>query len=167
MVHSLGIQESARIRMAAIADFGRAGRRGSMRWREAGEGGGFGATADHRGVITLPTNGGTSGGDPADPTRLMMVAQHYDNVEWDEAPRPAGGDIWAGWNLGAEPARGDVVAEPPWWEKYQLPMLPSAAAGWGGGACPPVEIGRIADYEGGGVWRARIRGNDWRGAPAQ
>ena len=161
MVHSVGIQESARVRMAVIADFGRAVRRGSMRWREAGEGGGVGATADRHGVIALPADGSLEG-DPADPTRLMTVAQHYDNVEWDETPRPTGGDIWAGWNLGAEPARGDIVEEPAWWDKYGLPMLPSAAAGWGGGACPPVEIGTIAEYAGGGVWRARNRGNEWR-----
>jgi hypothetical protein len=54
----------------------------------------------------------------------------------------------------------DVVGEPAWWEKYELPMLPSAAVGWGGGACSP--IGPIVRYLGNGVWRARNRGDEWR-----
>ena len=95
----------------------------------------------------------------------MTVAQHYDNVEWDETPRPTGGDIWAGWNLGAEPARGDIVEEPAWWDKYGLPMLPTegGGVGRGGGGLPAVPLSQIAEYEGDGVWRARNRGNGRRG----
>ena len=44
-------------------------------------------------------------------------------------------------------------------EKYELPMLPSAAVGRGAGVCPP--IGQIVQYLGNGVWRARNRGNEW------
>ena len=84
-----------------------------------------------------------------------------DSVEWDaEAVAPTD-DAFAGWNLGAAPITGNVVGEPAWWDKYQLPMLPSAAVGRGGGACPPVAISEIAVHEGGGVWRARLRGNEW------
>jgi hypothetical protein len=53
---------------------------------------------------------------------------------------------------------GDVVDEPAWWEKYNLPMLSGQA---GGGGCPAVPLRQIADYEGDGVWRVRHRGEEW------
>ncbi len=68
--------------------------------------------------------------------------------------------MWADWNLGKKPVVGDVVDDPVWWEKYELPMLPVRAPR-GGGGTPAVPLSSIATYEGNGVWRARNRRNDW------
>ena len=63
-------------------------------------------------------------------------------------------------NVGQRPAVGFVVEEPPWWEKYELPLMPAGTAR-GGGGVPAVPLSSLASYEGDGVWRARLRANDW------
>eukprot|EP01046_Picozoa_sp_COSAG06_P057037 COSAG06_NODE_10987_length_1584_cov_191.476768_1_plen_109_part_00 len=85
---------------------------------------------------------------------------HHCGIEWNEEETPPHADIWEGWNLGRAAPAGDVVAEPPWWEKYELPFSPAEFAN-GEGACPAVPLSRIAEYQGGGVWQARLRGNEW------
>ena len=82
-------------------------------------------------------------------------------------PGAAGGqveapDIFHHWNLGRVPVTGNVVDEPPWWEKYDLPIHPlDGVSCKGGGGVPAVRLDSIAEYEGQGRWRARNRGNDW------
>ena len=146
--------------MAVIQDFSKSRERGHLPWRAAGKNDGAGACCDREGVFRLPVDDPND--DPADGEREVTTPWIHCNNEWALAEHPPSGDIWAEGNLGKEEVVGNVVEEPAWWDKYGLPMLPSAAAGWGGGACPPVEIGTIAEYEGGGVWRARNRGNEWR-----
>jgi hypothetical protein len=65
------------------------------------------------------------------------------------------------WNLGERPVEGDVVDEPPWWEKYNLPMLPVGEVPRGGGGMPAVALADIADYKGEGIWQVESRANDW------
>ena len=80
-----------------------------------------------------------------------------DLVEQADAP-----DIFHHWNLGRTPVTGNVVDEPPWWEKYDLPIYPvDTVACRGGGGVPAVRLDSIAEYEGEGRWRAHNRGNDW------
>jgi hypothetical protein len=87
-----------------------------------------------------------------------------DSNEFNLERYPPEADYLGHWNLGGVPVVGNVVDEPPWWEKYSLSMLPSEDGGApkGGGGCPAVPLFSIADYEGGGIWRARNRGNEWR-----
>jgi hypothetical protein len=162
MVHSVDIQESGAVRMAVIADsytvHGEATGQCAL-VRGGGRGGGHGATAVGDGVIDLR---GCEEGDPAHPSWKMTVAQRCDSLEWDAEAPPSTADAFTGWNFGAVPMTADVVGDAVGrrCEKYELPMLPSAAVGRGGGACSP--IGQIARYLGNGVWRARNRGNEWR-----
>ena len=60
-----------------------------------------------------------------------------------------------------DPVEGKVVDEPPWWEKYDLPLLPSGDVPRGGGGTPAVPLSKIAHYEGEGIWRVDSRANDW------
>lgn len=79
---------------------------------------------------------------------------------------PPKADMWEDWNLGKRPVLGDVVDEPPFWAKYELPLA-GPTAPRGGGGVPAVPLSSIAIYEGNGRWRARHRGNDWlRKGPA-
>ena len=134
---------------------------GHLRWRAAGKNGGSGACNDREGVFRLPTDDPKD--DPADGDRECSTPWIHDSNEWVHPALPPRPDIWADWNLGKRPVLGDgVVDEPAWWEKYGLPMLPSAGGPRGGGGLPAVPLKEIADYEGNGVWRLRMKGNDWR-----
>ena len=64
------------------------------------------------------------------------------------------------WNLGRVPVVGNVVDEPPWWEKYELSIHPTVPGS--GGGVPAVRLDSIAVYEGEERWRARNRRNEWR-----
>ena len=65
------------------------------------------------------------------------------------------------WNLGRRPVEGNVVDEPAWWEKYDLPLMPTAGMPRGTGGMPAVPLSDIAEYGGDGTWRATSRANDW------
>ena len=73
--------------------------------------------------------------------------------EWHMTTEPPKADMWEDWNLGRWAVRGDVVDEPPFWEKYKLPLM-GPGVPRGGGGCPAVPLSSIATYEGGGRWRA-------------
>ena len=158
MVHSAGIHEGDRIRMAAVQDFNKVRRRSHMRWTAAGKGGGERINCTMDGVFAIR---GDAGDDPADGEREVTNQWIMDSNEFVEDRRPPFPDIFHEWNLGARPVRGNVVREPAWWEKYRLPLLPSAPVPRGGGGMPAVPLARIARYEGDGVWRVRSRANDW------
>lgn len=166
-VHSAGLQESTRVRKAVIQDFSKARERGHIRWTAAGKNGGKRVNCDMDGVFRFPTTVDDDGGlkdDPADGNREVTVQWIIDGPEFVADRRPPFPDVFEEWNLGKNPVVGNVVDEPPWWEKYDLPMLPSQTEGGaprGGGGCPAVPLSQIATYEGNGVWRARNRGNDW------
>ena len=184
------------IRRAIIQDFNKARPRGSLRWHVgAGPHNEPGASATKDGVIDLglppllATATGTQSSEErafeldetaieaAQGMREVTVPWHHEGQEFvldDRGPSADVDGMWAEWNLGQRPVSSDIAAEPPWWEKYSLPMLPiSATAGSadeqqrlrGGGGCPAVPLRSIATYEGRGVWRATLRGNDWRHNP--
>lgn len=159
-LHSAGIQESGNVRLAIIQDFNRSRPRGHIKWRALGRNGGKGASCDMDGVFQLPTD------DPKDPdvadgNREVIYPWLHDSLEWVASRDPPDADIWADWNLGKKPVIGNVAEEPPWWEKYGLPMLPSPGFPRGGGGGPAVPLKQIATYEGNGRWRAKHRGDDW------
>jgi len=159
-VHSAGIQQSPNPRLAVVQDFNKVRLRGPMRWAAAGKNGGKGAYCGLDGVFRLPTDDPND--DPADGDREVHIPWHTDNNEFTLDQVPPFEDMWAEWNLGKHPVVGDVQDEPAWWEKYELPMLPSSPSEGGvhgGGGTPAVPLSRIADYEGDGVWRARSWGN--------
>lgn len=163
-MHSAGIQESGRIRIAVLQDFSKVRERGPLVCRAVGRNGGLGASLSREGVFALPTNDPLD--DPADGSRQVTTPWHVDGMEWVLATYPPREDMWAEWNLGRKPVVGNIVDEPTWWEKYGMTI--DGPRGLGG--CPaPVDgprqggvpISRIATYEGGGIWRATPRGNDW------
>jgi hypothetical protein len=158
MVHSAGIHRRKDVvRRAIIMDFNKVRPRGPLRWS------GF----DRSSVLHLPratndTKEQAGDDDPVEPKRPITVSWHHDGMEWNESAVPPFKNMWQEWNLGKEPVRGNVVSdEPSWWDKYELPLLPSDSAQRGGGGCPAVPLDSIADYQGQGKWRARNRGNDW------
>ena len=175
-LHSAGIQESGNVRKAVIMDLNRSRPRGHLKWRALGvrnpasaflracsshgvaaqRNGGSGASCDMNGVFQLPPEDADVD-DPADGTRVVLYPWLHDSLEWVEDTRPPDADMWSDWNLGREPVRGDVVDEPSWWEKYELPMLPSPGQPRGGGGGPAVPISQIATYEGNGRWQAKLR----------
>lgn len=158
IVHSAGLQQSEnQIRRAIVQDFNKVRARGPLRWTAAGKAGGKGAGVSRDGLFVFPTDDP----DPADGNREVTTPWHHDGNEWVADARPPLDDMWAEWNLGKSTPIGDVVDEPAWWEKYDLPMLPDPGTQRGGGGCPAVRLDQIANYEGGGVWRVRHRGEDW------
>ena len=83
-----------------------------------------------------------------------------DSNEFVLSRRPPFADMFEEWNLGQQSVEGNVVAEPPWWEKYDLPLLPGGPVPRGGGL-PAVPLASVATYEGDGIWRVKSRANDW------
>jgi len=158
MVHSAGIHEGRNIRMAAVHDFNKVRQRGHMRWMAAGKKGGRWAFCNMDGELIIPND---TEDDPADGLREVTNQWIIDSNEFVLSKAPPFADMFEEWNLGQAPVAGNVVDEPPWWEKYGLPMLPSGEVARGGGGTPAVPLSQIADYEGKGVWRVRSHANDW------
>ena len=158
MVHSAGIHETNRIRMAAVQDFNKARERSHMRWTAAGKNGGPRINGDMDGVFTFT---GESDDDPADGCREVTIQWIMDSNEFVLARPEPFDDMFREWNLGQRPVEGNVVDEPAWWEKYGLPLLPTAGMLRGTGGSPAVPLADIAEYEDNGTWRATSRANDW------
>ena len=159
MVHSAGIHETARIRMAAVQDFNKIRERSHMRWTAAGKNGGPRINGDMDGVFTFEADG--SGDDPADGYREVTNQWIMDSNEFVLARHAPFEDMFEEWNLGQRPVQGDVVDEPAWWEKYGLPLLPSNETHRGTGGTPAVPLSDIASYQGDGTWRVKSRANEW------
>jgi hypothetical protein len=162
MLHSGGIHEGEQVRMAVIHDFVKLRERGHVRWMAAGKGGGPRVNCDMNGVFDFS---GEPAAAAADGEREVTVQWMIETSEWNMDVSPPHDDMFRDWNLGRRAPAGDVVTEPPWWEKYELPMQPPGSSGHaprGCGALPAVPLSSIARYEGGGIWRAVHRGNEWR-----
>ena len=160
-VHSAGIHEGKRIRMAAFQDFNRVRQRGHLRWTAAGKHGGPRINCDMDGILTI---GADSGDDPADGLREVTTQWLVDSNEFVRDRRPPFDDMFHEWNLGQRPVSAKVVDEPAWWEKYQLPFLRSGPVPRGGGGIPALPLSALATYEGDGRWRVPLRGDEWRAA---
>jgi hypothetical protein len=158
MVHSAGVHNGERIRMAAIQDFNRVRRRSHMRWTAAGKNGGVRVNCDMSGIFAFPSD---SDDDPADGLREVTNQWIMDSNEFVEDMSPPAEDMFADWNLGRVPVTGQVVNEPAWWEKYDLPMLPEGRIPRGGGGTPAVRLSDIATYIGEGRWQVDSRANNW------
>ena len=158
VVHSAGLHEGTRPRLAIIQDFNKVRPRSHMRWTAAGKRGGPRVHCDMDGVFHFATDGDD---DPADGLREVTNQWIMDSNEFVLARDVPFDDMFHDWNLGREPVRGHVVDEPPWWRKYGLPPMPSRNAPRGGGGLPAAPLSAIADYEGEGVWRVTSRANDW------
>ena len=159
MVHSAGIHVTGKIRMAAVQDFNKVRERSHMRWTAAGKHGGPRINCDMDGVFAFQAD--ASEDDPADGWREVTNQWSMDSNEFVLARHPPFDDMFAEWNLGERPVGGDIVDEPAWWEKYGLPLLPSAGMPQGTGGTPAVPLSSIAEYRGDGTWRVRSRANDW------
>ena len=159
MVHSAGIHESAKIRMAVVQDFNKVRERGHMRWTAAGKNGGARINCNMDGVFAFPTDNAND--DPADGMREVTNQWHMDSNEFVLARHRPRVDMFEEWNLGRRAVKGNVVDEPGWWEKYDLPMLPDGNVPRGGGGTPALPLSEIADYEGAGLWKVESRANDW------
>ena len=157
-MHSAGLHETDRMRLAVIQDFNKVRRRSHMRWTAAGKHGGPRVQCDMDGYFRFPTDGDD---DPADGLREVTNQWIMDSNEFVLSRDAPFEDMFHDWNLGREPVRGNVVDEPPWWRKYGLPPLPSATQPPGGGGMAAVPLSEIAAYEGDGVWRVQSRANDW------
>jgi hypothetical protein len=158
-VHSAGIHEGRGIRMAVIQDFNKVRTRGHMRWTAAGKHGGGRVNCDMDGAFVF--DAANSQDDPADGCREVTNQWIMDSNEYVLDTRPPFDDMFEEWNLGRDPVVGNVVDEPPWWEKYDLPLLPTGDVPRGGGGMPAVPLSSIARYEGGGVWRVESQANAW------
>jgi hypothetical protein len=156
-VHSAGLQESDQIRMAAILDFNKVRERGHMRWTAAGKHAGPRINTDMDGLLTISS----SEDDPADGFREVTVQWLSDSNEFVLDRRPPMKDMFQDWNLGQQAVHGHIVNEPPWWEKYNLPLLPTGNIPRGGGGTPAVPLSSLANYEGEGRWRVPLKANDW------
>ncbi|MFB3103622.1 MAG: hypothetical protein ACE1ZA_01735, partial [Pseudomonadales bacterium] len=84
-----------------------------------------------------------------------------DSNEFVLARHPPLDDMFDEWNLGQRAVEGNIVDEPAWWEKYDLPLLPTGLVPRGGGGMPAEPLAKIARYEGAGVWKVELRANDW------
>ena len=158
MIHSAGIHESGKIRMAAIQDFNKVRKRSHMRWTAAGKQGGPRINCNMDGTFVIATDGDD---DPADGMREVTNQWIMDSNEFVLSRHPPSEDMFEDWNLGRHPVEGNVVDEPAWWEKYDLPLLPSGGVPRGGGGTPAVPLSKIARYEGNGIWRVESHANDW------
>lgn len=156
-VHSAGLQESDQIRMAAILDFNKVRERGHMRWTAAGKHDGPRINTDMDGLLTISN----SEDDPADGFREVTVQWLSDSNEFVLDRSPPVEDMFHDWNLGQQELHGHIVDEPPWWEKYNLPLLPTGNIPRGGGGTPAVPLSSIADYESEGRWRVPLKANEW------
>ena len=180
--------------MAVIQDFVKSRERGHMRWMAAGKNGGPRINSDMNGVFRITEEPEESAADgerevtvqvrlpcvllsvvsASSGSELSRLTAHVwggadtqwmiETSEWNMDISEPYDDMFREWNLGAAPVVGDVVPEPPWWEKYGLPMQPSGGDARGNGGLPAVPLSHIARYEGGGVWRAVHRGNLWQAA---
>ena len=150
VVHSAGIQESSKIRVAVIQDFNRVRQRGHMRWSAAGKHGGKRINCDMDGRIVFPDDG--SPDDPSDGMREVTTQWIMDSNEYVWSREAPAGDVFSDWNIGQRPVEGNIYDEPPWWERYGLPMLPAGNIPRGGGGAPAVPLSEIAEYVGDGVW---------------
>lgn len=158
VVHSAGIHETDRIRLAAIQDFNKVRERSHMRWTAAGKNGGPRVNCDMDGVFRFSED---SYDDPADGYREVTNQWIMDSNEFVLAREAPYDDMFREWNLGQRPVEGNIVDEPAWWEKYDLPLLPTAGMPRGTGGTPAVPLSNIAEYRGDGTWRVTSRANDW------
>ena len=158
VVHSAGIHETDRIRFAAIQDFNKVRERSHMRWTAAGKNGGPRINCDMDGVFRFPEG---SDDDPADGYREVTNQWIMDSNEFVLAREAPYDDLFREWNLGQRPVVGNIVDEPAWWEKYDLPLLPTAGMPRGTGGTPAVPLSDIAEYREDGTWRVTSRANDW------
>ena len=154
IVHSAGIHEGDRIRLAVIHDFNRSRRRGHMRWTAAGKNGGPRINCDMDGTFRFPDD---SGDDPADGQREVTNQWIMDSNEYVFDRRAPFGDLFEEWNLGERPVEGQIVDEPTWWDRYGLPLLPSGDVPRGGGGTPAVALQDIARYDGNGCSHVDLR----------
>lgn len=150
VVHSAGIQESSKIRVAVIQDFNRVRQRGHMRWSVAGKYGGKRVNCDMDGKIIFSEDG--SPDDPSDGMREVTTQWIMDSNEYVLSREAPAANIFSDWNVGQRAVEGNVYDEPPWWERYGLPMLPGGSVMRGGGGVPAVPLSEIAEYVGDGVW---------------
>lgn len=160
MVHSAGIHESGKIRMAVVQDFNKVRARGHMRWTAAGKNGGPRINCNMDGVFAFATDNPDD--DPADGQREVTNQWIMDSNEFVLARHAPLDDMFEEWNLGRCAVAGNIVDEPAWWEKYDLPLLPTGDVPRGGGGTPAVPLAEIANYEGAGIWRVESRANDWK-----
>ena len=158
VAHSGGIHQGSNIRKAVIQDLNRVRPRSHMRWAAIGKNGGPIINCNMDGLFLF--DGDYPDDDPADGDREVITQWIMDSNEFVVSRRPPEKDMFAEWNVGQRPAEGFVVEEPPWWEKYDLPLTPPGTPR-GGGAVPAVPLSSIDQYEGEGVWRARSRANAW------
>ena len=103
----------------------------ALRW--TGRNGGTGASLGIDGFFRLPED---PNDPPEDPTREVITAWHVDGLEWAKETHPPLADMWADWNLGKEPVKGDVMdtkiwrsTGPPQPQKAQQPRSPKLAVG--------------------------------------
>ena len=157
-VHSAGIHEGKRIRMAAFLDFNKVRRRGHLRWTAAGKHGGPRLNCDMDGILTIPMDGVD---DPADGLREVTQQWLVDSNEFVLDRSSPFDDMFKEWNLGQQESTGHIVREPAWWEKYNMPLLPAGSVPRGGGGVPAVPLASVATYEGEGRWRFPLKGNGW------
>ena len=132
--------------------------RSHLRWSAAGKHGGPRVHCNMDGVFNFPTN---TNDDPADGQREVTTLWMIDSNEFLLDKHAPGNDPFDEWNLGQHPVVGHVVDELPWWDKYNLPLLPTGNVPRGGGGIPAVPLSEIASYEGDGCWRVVSRANDW------
>jgi len=157
-IHSGGIHETGKVRLAVIQDLNRVQPRSHMRWTAAGKHGGPRINCSMDGVFDFTGEGSD---DPSDGLREVTNQWIMDSNEFVLARHAPLVDMFEDWNLGEHSVTGDVVDEPAWWEKYRLPMLPTGDVPRGGGGMPAVALADIADYKGEGIWQAESRANDW------
>ncbi|MDE0193886.1 MAG: phytanoyl-CoA dioxygenase family protein, partial [Gammaproteobacteria bacterium] len=158
IVHSAGIHETDRIRLAAVQDFNKVRERSHMRWTAAGKNGGPRINCDMDGVFRFSEE---TDDDPADGHREVTNQWIMDSNEFVLARPAPFDDMFREWNLGRHPVEANVVDEPAWWEKYNLPLLPTGRMPCGTGGTPAVPLSDIAEYGGDGTWRVTSRANDW------
>ena len=109
-VHSAGLHESRRIRMAAFLDYNRVRPRGHLRWTAAGKHGGPRINTTMDGILTIDAD---SGDDPMDGYREVTVQWIVDSNEFVLDRSPPFDDMYGEWNLGQHDTTGHVVDEPP------------------------------------------------------
>ena len=158
VVHSAGIHEGDRIRKAVVQDFNRIRERGHMRWTAAGKNGGERINCTMDGIFKISV---ANGDDPSDGMREVTNQWIMDSNEFVLSRQPPFLDMFEEWNLGERLVEGNVVNEPPWWTKYNLPLLPTGSVPRGGGGSPAVPLHSVADYKGDGIWQVNSRANEW------
>lgn len=156
IVHSAGVHEGKRIRLAAIQDLNRSRPRGHMRWTAAGKQGGPRINCDMDGVFRFTTDGPDNA---ADGMREVTNQWIMDSNEFVADRRAPDEDMFADWNLGKHAVQGNVIDETPWWDRYKLPLLPTGDVARGGGGTPAIALENIATYAGDGCWHVNLHAN--------